>query len=161
MLRERKRTGFSLVEVLIVIIIIAILSGLIAITVRNPGAELDAGRLVSDIKTMKSAYIAFYADTHSYLPAVGSAGAGSDLVISLERYARKSLDFATFGPMTIQDAGNNGVYIGFAGGSTIGSCGNNTPKIYQALTERADAYGVKGTNGNQLAANGPILMRVR
>lgn len=158
MQNKTKRKGFSLIEVLIVILLIGILSGLLVMTLRTPGEDAEAQRIVHHLKALKSAYIAYYADTHRYLPPVDSADANSALMASLDRYAIKSLD-TSLGPIMIQESAARSVYIGFVGGTAIGRY--NTGVLYKIIQERADAYGLKGSNGGVVVANGPILLQVR
>lgn len=166
---EGKRGGFSLVEVLIVIIILAILSGLVAITLRAPGDDADAGKLANDIRALKSAYIAYYADNHAYLPLTASADMSSPVTAQLEKYAYRSLDqvIELFGSITIQSgtgAGADNVYIGFTGGPkgrVYGGGARHTDEVYEALARRAAAYGFVGANGGALTTGGPVLIQVR
>ncbi len=162
MLENRRREGFSLVEVLIVIIIIAILAGLLVMGLGGTQESADATRLINGIKALKSAYIACYADTHKYLPANAGAGASSDLVASLEKYAGKSLfdEIHAFGSVTIQTDTGGGVYIGYLGGSGIHG-NSSASKIYAELLRRADAVKLRGHNGGPLVENDPILMQVK
>lgn len=155
---KRKRNGFSLIEVLIVILLIGILSALLVMSLRTPGEDAEAQRIAHHLKALKSAYIAYYADTHKYLPAVANAGADSPLMASLDRYAISSMDFS-LGPIMIQESAANGVYIGFVGGSTMGNFDTN--KLYGIIQERASAYGITGANGGAVVLNGPVLLRVR
>lgn len=162
MLKYEGREGFSLVEVLIVIIIIAILAGLLAISMSGSQENVDVGRLINSIRTIKSAYIACYADTHKYLLPNDGAEASSDLVASLEKYAGKSLaeEIHDYGPITIQQGTNESIYIGFVGSNDLKGR-SSASKIYAELLRRANAFELKGKNGDVFAVNGPILMRVK
>jgi len=153
-----KKQAFSLVEVLIVIILIAILSGLLLVSLRTPHEDAEAQRLAHHLKMMKSAYIAYYADTHKYLPNVASADRNSPLAASLDRYAVKSID-NSFGSITIRESPAKAVFIGFVGGYTVSAFDN--AKLYSILRERSSATGIKGENGGDIATNGPILIQVR
>lgn len=154
----KRRKGFSLVEMLIVILLIGILSALLVMSLRTPHEDAEAQKIAHHLKALKSAYMAYYADTHKYLPAVSSAGPNSALMASLDRYAIKSID-SSLGPIMIRETAANGVYIGFVGGSTLGNF--NTSTLYRILRERADYYGIKGADGGVVTANGPLLLRVK
>jgi len=65
-LRERKRKGFTLVELLIVIIIIGILAGAMLMVAGSGTDKAEATKIVSDLRTLKTACLMYYADKNSW-----------------------------------------------------------------------------------------------
>ncbi len=65
----KKRSGFTLVELLIVIIIIGILAGAMLLVAGSGTDSAEATKIISDLRSLKSAALLYYAD-HPTNPAV-------------------------------------------------------------------------------------------
>jgi len=78
----KKRTGFTLVELLIVIIIIGILAGAMLLVAGSGTDKAEATKIVSDLRSLKAAALMYYADNPS----------GKLSVASLDKYMDKKLD---------------------------------------------------------------------
>lgn len=94
--KRRRTSGFTLVELLIVIMIIAILAGMMLLAT---GAALDnakATRVINDMRDLKSAALLYYAD-NSRWPATGEEA-------SLDHYYDRPLVAGnTYASVTIGD----------------------------------------------------------
>ena len=96
----KKSKGFTLVELLIVVVIIGILAGMMMLSTGSATAKAEATKIVSNLRNMKAAAIMVYADENKW--ATGAAGLGS-----LDVY----LDQVTKG--TSYDLSASGDYVGF------------------------------------------------
>ncbi len=84
----KKRSGFTLVELLIVIIIIGILAGAMLLVAGSGTDSAEATKIISDLRSLKSATLLYYAD-HPSNPATPDLDA-------LETYMDRALPAADF-----------------------------------------------------------------
>jgi len=70
--QRKAKKGFTLVELLIVIIIIGILAGMMMLSTGSAKDKAEATKIVSNMRTIKSAALMYYADNGKW-PAVTSA----------------------------------------------------------------------------------------
>ena len=85
--KMRKRSGFTLVELLIVIIIIGILAGAMLLVAGSGTDSAEATKVISDLRSMKSAALLYYAD-HTSNPAVDT----TNKVNLLNEYSDRTFD---------------------------------------------------------------------
>lgn len=65
----RKRSGFTLVELLIVIIIIGILAGAMLLVAGSGTDKAEATKIISDLRSLKAAALMYYADGNKEVPS--------------------------------------------------------------------------------------------
>lgn len=95
----KKRAGFTLVELLIVIIIIGILAGAMLLVAGSGTDKAEATKIVSDLRGLKAAALMYYADnaTNPTFPAIGDLKKYMDRDIETTKYKTE----ATSGDTTI------------------------------------------------------------
>jgi len=76
----KKRTGFTLVELLIVIIIIGILAGAMLLVAGSGQDKAEATKIVSDLRTLKAAVLMYWADNPNAVSADIDGKKASDLL---------------------------------------------------------------------------------
>ena len=94
-MKMRKAKGFTLVELLIVIIIIGILAGMLLLAVGSATDKAEATKIVNALRNYKSASLMYYTD-HNEWP-----GVGTNLQASLDRYTDRALDTAQFSGVSV------------------------------------------------------------
>ena len=82
--KMRKRSGFTLVELLIVIIIIGILAGAMMLLAGSGTDSAEATKIISDLRSMKAAALMYYADNPSAPMNIAAATTNVD---SLDKYS--------------------------------------------------------------------------
>lgn len=68
---KKRSKGFTLVELLIVIIIIGILAGMMMLSTGGATAKAEATKIVSDARNIKAAAIMYYADHGDWSDKIG------------------------------------------------------------------------------------------
>lgn len=85
---KKKSKGFTLVELLIVIIIIGILAGMMMLSTGGATAKAEATKILADMRNIKAAAIMYYADNGEW-PVEGNEA-------SLDKYLDKDLDSTSY-----------------------------------------------------------------
>ena len=166
----RKR-GFSLVEILFVIVLLGILMALIALSgpsmLQSTSGQTEARRMLRSLQSLRSAWLACYADKQA-MPGITTATSSADLYKLISVYSDRDLSeelqryFKASNREIVVTSGDGGnqIFIGFRGewnlGETIGNKAANT--MADILDEQKDLYGVsRNTNGGI----DTILIRIR
>lgn len=136
----KRRSGFTLVELLIVIIIIGILAGAMLLVAGSGGDSAEATKIISDLRSLKSAALLYYAD-HPINPQMPDT---TDLQKYMDRVLGASYDIT----------GTNGTSPYFDNW-WISSTTNKSTGVQQKLNDRATEVGLYGSaNSSDIYSSG-------
>lgn len=136
----KRRSGFTLVELLIVIIIIGILAGAMLLVAGSGGDSAEATKIISDLRSLKSAALLYYAD-HPINPQMPNT---TDLQKYMDRVLGASYDIT----------GTNGTSPYFDNW-WISSTTNKSTGVQQKLEDRATEVGLYGSaNSSDIYSSG-------
>lgn len=130
----KKRTGFTLVELLIVIIIIGILAGAMLLVAGSGTDKAEATKIVSNLRSLKAATLLYYADK-----------AGSSTVEKPD-FTTTSNDLAQYMDRKLE---NEGEYVVEEGTGT-----DNASSWYVGYTKLEGKTGVKKKLEESAASSG-------
>lgn len=148
--KRNRRPGFTLVELLIVIIIIGILAGGMMMVAGAGTDKANATKIVSDLRNFKSAALMLYADTNSW-PRTGENGI-SDIAKYIDRKI-VSGDYDYVSGAVIDGA--SGDLVGYKGALLTGGVG-------EKLSEMAETSGLYNRSGGGYnKETDGVFMRVR
>ncbi|MDD5515587.1 MAG: prepilin-type N-terminal cleavage/methylation domain-containing protein [Synergistales bacterium] len=138
-LKKRKGRGFTLVELLIVIVIIGILAGSLLLVMGSGTDKANATKIVSDMRTLKAAALMYYADEGEWPPAKKIESA-DDIVDYLDRIPSSQL-----GEYSIVSA--DGVFVQFKANKANDGYVDQLEKMKDevGLTVSSDTYRMRIT----------------
>ena len=106
----KKRTGFTLVELLIVIIIIGILAGAMLLVAGSGTDKANATKIVSDMRSIKAAALMKWADTGNW-DWTSAANNKTGLQTALADYMDRKIDDATVADYAINTKTSPDIYV--------------------------------------------------
>ena len=144
-MKMRKAKGFTLVELLIVIIIIGILAGMLLLAVRSATDKAEATKIVNALRNYKSASLMYYTD-HSVWP-----GTTDNWTDSLDMYVDRSIDAKSFSQVVVAAVGDR-FLIGLksAAGSPLEQAG-----VQGKLADQAQSSALYDDQGVYFAGGTP------
>ena len=149
----KKRTGFTLVELLIVIIIIGILAGAMLLVAGSGTDKAEATKIVSNLRSLKAAALMYYADNPNTTTLSG------DQIAALKPYMDREIT-APAGSYKFESGTSRDWYVGLVGTADYPSAGTKT-KLSDVKTETG-LLKSKGTASSDIYDGGQdVYMKVR
>ena len=153
----KRRGGFTLVELLIVIMIIAILAGMMLLATGSATDSAEATKVINDLRGVKSAALMFYADYNAW-PTGAQVNGGS-----LDEYMDRATDSSRYGSLDVTEEDTQGrQYIGFDLRGPTAT--NGVKKKIAAKAQESGVYGSTGAapgNTAFTAAHTKVWMNMR
>ena len=149
---KARKGGFTLVELLIVIMIIAILAGMMLLATGSATDSAEATKIINDLRNVKSASLLYYADNNEW---PGGITGVANCTTSLEPYMDRAFDTKRYDDVQVGTEVTTGTFegkqfIGFGLKATIATTG-----ITNKLAKKAADAGVYGDDaGGTFAAGG-------
>ena len=128
-----KRKGFTLVELLIVIVVIGILSAMMMLSSTEAVTSAKASNIVSNLRNLKTAALAMYIDSMDQFD--GGSLADAVTIDNVVKYMNGGKDFTETG---YSITSNDGWYLQY----TISGTTSEKTQIQQKLKGRAASVGL-------------------
>ena len=147
----KRRGGFTLVELLIVIMIIAILAGMMLLATGSATDSAEATKVINDLRAVKSATLLYMADNNSW-PAA-SVGTALDL------YLDRPFDTARYTDLRVVSGDTTGEreLIGFTlAGNTVNKAG-----VRNKIQSKAAESGIFAIGGVSYTGGSDVFMNMR
>ena len=160
MKRNMKRKGFTLVELLIVIVVIGILSAMMMLSSTEAVTSAKASNIVSNLRNLKTAALAMYIDNMdnfdngkaiikgSTETGTPTSGATEFDITNVVKYMNGGENFADTDYAIL--ANDEGWFLSY----TIKGTGTEKAQIKEKLTGRAKAVGLLATASNKATTTG-------
>lgn len=159
MKHEMKRKGFTLVELLIVIVVIGILSAMMMLSSTEAVTSAKVSNIVSNMRNLKTAALALYTDSMDFF-----AEKDKDASFKLDNYQQAVRAYLGSGNNT-PDIGDYSVVVSSNNGSSwwvmyqIKGTASEVSSIKNKLAGRAKSLGLKGSDKVTLAKNPPTYTK--
>jgi len=140
MMRKRKAKGFTLVELLIVMVIIGILAGAMLLVMGSGKDKANATKIVSNLRSLKAAALMYYGDNNDW----------PDEITDLEQYMDRPVDSSDY---SISDTGDYVCVV--ATPSTDG-----VKKALTAMAEDSGLYGGPDSDDSIYSNDEDVYMRI-
>lgn len=153
----KMRKGFTLVELLIVIVIIGVLAAAMLLSTGSATASAKASTIISDLRSMKSAILLLYADSMDNMPDAGSliTNAGA---VGLKKYIDNAEKYTTDAGYKIEEAGGKW-YVSY----DTAKLGSDKGEVREKLADKAVSVGLykaASTSGGVYTKTDPIVYMV-
>jgi len=133
LVRRRKAKGFTLVELLIVMVIIGILAGAMLLVMGSGKDKANATKIVSDLRSLKAAALMCYSDYNEWPTSIDS----------LEPYMDRGIPSNDLAVYSITTASDDHFIL-----ATLGT--DATSGMKEKLAQMAEESGLyKDTGGNE------------
>ena len=141
-MKSIKRKGFTLVELLIVIVVIGILSAMMMLSSTEAVSSAKASNIVTNLRNLKTAALACYVDSLDYFASADKVPTINDVV----KYLNNGSELPEAGNYDIVNKDGDWYIMYAIQGST-----SERNSIKQKLAGRASSLGLKGSTGKSTA----------
>lgn len=163
----RRRSGFTLVELVVVMAIVTLLTGLIALSgLSNTTVDAfsEASRIEASLRSLRSAWLNGWSGTYyTNAPSDGTYDANDPETVRLSRLADRNVvdDISRYGDIRVMVDGGH-IYIGFAGPWASVIDDGTRPDIRRMLAMSKTPY-YSAADASRYTASSPegIMIRVR
>ena len=155
--KYRKAKGFTLVELLIVIVIIGILAGMMMLSTGAATDTAEATRIVSDMRNVKAACIMYFLDEGEW-PGTGAISASVDRELDIPIH--NNTGGATF---SITSGDNNSLWLNYSDSKNLAT-GSGVSNKLANMASRVGLYKngtTSTTTSPDYAGGNPVLMIIR
>lgn len=142
-----KRSGFTLVELLIVIVVIGILSTMIMMSSTEAVTSSRAANIVSNLRNIKAAALALYADSMDTF--LKTPGAEIDFVKDVQPYLQKGTTLADMDKYTVYNA--NGEWFVYYQLHDENDTAKADASLQKKISGRAESAGLFNASSNNAA----------
>ena len=150
--RSMKRRGFTLVELLIVIVVIGILSAMMMLSSTEAVSSAKANNIISNLRNLKTAALSWYVDSIDSIPS--PLASGTDYMPYVKKYLSNSNASDISGYTILEN--NSKWYLKYTG-----SDASNT-NVLAKLNARRSSVGLLNSGyKDEALTNAGILMLVR
>lgn len=132
----KMRKGFTLVELLIVIVIIGVLAAAMLLSTGSATASAKASTIISDLRSMKSAILLLYADSMDNMPAVNTLITANGAE-GLKKYIDNAEKYKTTAGYEIAESGGKW-FIGY----DTDKLGSDKGEVREKLADKAVSVGL-------------------
>ena len=149
-MKNTKRSGFTLVELLIVIVVIGVLSAMMMLSSTEAVSSAKAADIISDLRNLKTAALAWYADNLETADGLAKDGLTSKRTDIIKYLGTASAD----AKYKFYNSTANQWYVGFDAPDT---------KVGEKLKARASSVGLLNSQKSNdiYAGSGVVYMLVR
>lgn len=146
MMRKRKAKGFTLVELLIVMVIIGILAGAMLLVMGSGKDKANATKIVSNLRSLKAAALMCYSDYGTWPTDIDSLSPYMDRTVPTSGDSLANYDV---------ESTSNDFYIKAALGTDAGT------GVQEKLADMADENGLySDTSGTTYSSGSTVYVRV-
>jgi general secretion pathway protein G len=147
LVRRRKAKGFTLVELLIVMVIIGILAGAMLLVMGSGKDKANATKIVSDMRSLKAAALMYYGDNNAWPTQISQ----------LSQYMDRQINTNTVASYDISNTSTD-YYVCVK--ADLSNAGEGVKKALAAMAEDSGLYDGTASNDSGYSGDNDAYMRI-